>query len=511
MEFLELMVKAEDPQGYKKLAETGIMVGFPVSINGKTHRADNGIGYHSTVKFFDPSKDKPEAIHEIASKLQMTPPDPKTTKIEPGMFKDRNGNDVYVLKLHGEHADQIAGHNEKFSHMGYPATFKYTPHVSIDKATWEQIVDSKAETAHDAGIKFHPAELKQGHTTLKQYMPPKQQIDEKLAASEKPLESLAKGQNGDWKNEGLSFHHSNPFGAAYNGPGKETNIKVLGEPYDEAKHGKETYNLQGGFGNTKFGSQKDAQGVNRRVVAFGSYREHQGELLTSIAVHKDFQRKGLATAMHQLAEQRTGMKIRPTQQTGDAKSLWSQKDRKFGKSEENMDTLAKGALANIGAAAAMAVASTSSAVPSVHHDYSSDKMLNTIAQVESSGGKFTNHRQMNGPIHDGEHAFGKYGLTPSTIRETVRMNHDLKSKYGKAVALKGDDMHRFMQDNPGLEDKVAKTHLKRLEHHFGPSPEKIGYAWLNGITGTNKAAKENQNIGEHWHVKKIKEQYGKGK
>lgn len=369
MPYFELspLYKAEDPQAYKKLAETGIMVGYPVSINGKTHREDNGIGYHSTVKFFDPAKDKPEDVHAVASKLQLTPPDPRHTKIEPGMFKDRMGNDVYVIKLHGEHADQITDHNSQFAHMGFPATFKYTPHVSVDKKTWEHIVDSKAQTAHEAGMKFHPAELKQGHTTLKQYAPPKkEEVKEKLAASE------------------------------------------------------------------------------------------------------DI-------------------------------------------------TLAKGAMKNLGTAAAMGVALAGASIPTAqpsmdipHDDYTTKKMLNTISSVESSGGKFINHRQLNGPIHQGEKAFGKYGLTPAIIRETVRMTPGLKKQYAKLSHLHGDDMNRFMQDNPVLEDKVAEQHLKRLEHHFGHDPAKIGYAWLEGITGTNKAIKEKKNIGEHWHVKKIKEHYGKG-
>jgi hypothetical protein len=373
MEFLELMIKAEDPEAYKKLAEKGIMVGFPVTIDGQTHRADNGIGYHSTVKFFDPEKDTTDQVHEIASKLPLNPPDPKKTRIEPGVFKDRMGNDVYVLKLHGEHADQIKEHNSKFSHMGFPATFQYTPHVSVDKATWQRIVDSKAETAHDAGIKFHPAELKQGHTTVKQYAPPKQQVEEDLAASEKAeLESLEKGTLAN-------------IGAA---------------------------------------------AAIATAVAGGTIKEATPSLMDPAQQHQQ----------HAMS-------------------------------------------------------------------YSSKRMLSTIASVESSGGKFTHHRQLSGPIHDGERAYGKYGLTPAVIRETIRLNPELKQKHGKAALLQGDDMHRYMQDNPQLEDKVAARHLARLEHHFGHNPEKIGYAWLQGITGTHKAVKEGKDISSHWHVSKIKDHY----
>ncbi len=194
-QFFELF-KAENPEAYKKLAERGVMVGFPATIDGRSHREDNGIPYHSTVKFFNPDKDKHEDIHAVASKMDLNPPDPKRTGISPGQFKDRFGNDVYVIKLHGPHADQIKGHNQKFSHMGYPSNFEYQPHVSVDKKTWDHVVASKAKTAHEAGISFGPAELRSGHKVLASYKPKVAAIaggdaesEDKLAASEKFLTS----------------------------------------------------------------------------------------------------------------------------------------------------------------------------------------------------------------------------------------------------------------------------------------------------------------------------------
>lgn len=362
-------IKAEDPEAYKKLAERGIMVGFPVKIKGQTHRSDINIPYHSTVKFFDPDKDKPAQVHAIANKLNFNPPDPKSTRIEPGKFKDRLGNDVFVIKIHGKHADEIKEHNKKFSHLGYPQKFEYTPHVSVDKKTWDGIVASKAKTAHEAGIEFGNAELKHGHRVLAAYRPKKAQ----------------------------------EFGA-------------------------------------------DAQ-----------------------------------------------------------------PDSKLAESED----LEKSVFKNIGIAglmgAALAGGSVSAHAPEQESPkYNRQHMLDSISQVESGGGKNVNHKPVNSGIHGSERAFGKFGLMPNDIRETVMMNPDLKHKYKKVTKLKGDDLHRYMQDNPGLEDKVAGKHVERLEHHFGYNPEKIGYAWFQGITGTKKAIKEGQDIGSHWHVKKIKSAYEKG-
>lgn len=377
MDHLEQFYKAEDPQAYKKLAETGMMVGFPVSINGKAHREDNGMGYHSSVKVFDPAKDKSEDIHKIASGLKMVPPDPRKTRIEPGQFKDRLGNDVYVLKMHGDDANGIKAHNEAFAHMGFPTSYQFTPHVSVDKQTWDNVVASKAQTAHEAGISFGHAELKQGHTTLAQYRhkKPEEAVEEKLAASESEDMSLAKGA-----------------------------IK-------------------------------------------------------------------------------------------------------------NAVTAAAVGIASMTAAPKDAVPAPINQEQQAASTYSPKKMLHTIAEVESSGGKFANHRMLHGGgVHkEGDQAFGKYGLTPAVIRDTVKMHPELKAKYGKAIALDGKDMTHYMQDNPTLENAVAEKHLARLEHHFGPNPEKIGYAWLNGIQGTYKAGKEGKDISQHWHVQKIRHAYTQGK
>lgn len=367
-----VLLKAENPEAYKKLAEQGIMVAHPVSIKGQFNRPDIGIPYHSTVKFFDPEKDTTTGIHDVARGLKFTPPDPQKTAIEPGVFKDRLGNDVYVVKLHGEHAEGIKENNAKFSHMGFPSTYEFTPHISVDKHTWDTIVDSGAKTAHEAGIDFGHAQLRQGHkilTTYKHGHPVKTSSEDKLAASEiMPGEQLSKGLK---------------------------------------------------------------------------------QIASAAAIASVI---GLATP-------------------------------------------------------------TPEAVPAVHlhqqSQYSRQKMLRTISSVESSGGKFANHRMLGG-MHHGDTAFGKYGLTPIVIRETVRMNPELKHKYGKVQSLEGQDLKHFMQDNPGLEDKVADKHLARLEHHFGQDPAKIGYAWLEGITGTYKAGKENKDIQDHWHVKKIKAAYSKG-
>jgi len=160
--------KSEDPETYKRLAETGSIIGHPVTIKGQHSRSDNGIPYHSTIKLLTPHKDHKEA-HEIASKHDLEPPKPEHTGIEPHTFKDRYGNDVHVLKLYGIGATQMKHHNDHFKHLGPKEAYDYSPHISLDHESWKKIKDSGAKTAKEAGIEFGPATIKRGHKILGTY------------------------------------------------------------------------------------------------------------------------------------------------------------------------------------------------------------------------------------------------------------------------------------------------------------------------------------------------------
>lgn len=165
---LHSLLKAEDPSAYKKLAASGMMLAHPVTIQGQSERPDTGTHFHTSIKVFDP-KDHAHAIHSLAQHLPLNPPDAKNTQIEPGQFKDRFGNDVFVIKLKGNSADKMKEHNAKFAGFGTPTSYEFTPHISVPKALHDQIKASGAKTAHEAGISFGPAELKQGPKTLKTY------------------------------------------------------------------------------------------------------------------------------------------------------------------------------------------------------------------------------------------------------------------------------------------------------------------------------------------------------
>ena len=131
-------------------------------------------------------------------------------------------------------------------------------------------------------------------------------------------------------------------------------------------------------------------------------------------------------------------------------------------------------------------------------------ILRSISQVESSGGKDTQHAMLpKNSIHRGERAFGSYGLTPLLIRETAGKHADILEQHPNLNKLRGQEMLDYMQKNPKLEHEIASRHYDRLSKKFGHDPNKIGYAWLNGINGTLKAVKRGANLQNHWHVKKI--------
>ena len=172
------LAKAENPESYAKLAQTGFILAHPVKIKGQDKRPDNDIPYHSTIKFFDKEGDNEKDAHEAASKLDHQHIDPQKVGISTKVLKDRNGNDVYAVGLHGEHADKLKEHHEKFGHMGHKENYKWGAHISIPKSVHDEIKSKGHKTAHEAGIEFGPAELRRGSKTLQTYHPKMKKSEE---------------------------------------------------------------------------------------------------------------------------------------------------------------------------------------------------------------------------------------------------------------------------------------------------------------------------------------------
>lgn len=153
--------------GYKNLMASGIALLHPVKIAGST-TSEDGIPFHTTIKVFHPHEDRIDQAHDIATGLDLTPPDPTKTTVKPMMFKDRFGDDVHVLELGGD-AEKIVNHNSSFSNMGFPVKFKFRPHITVDERTYNKAMEEAPKTAADMGIYFGNAELRHGYNTIKKY------------------------------------------------------------------------------------------------------------------------------------------------------------------------------------------------------------------------------------------------------------------------------------------------------------------------------------------------------
>ena len=176
----------------------------------------------------------------------------------------------------------------------------------------------------------------------------------------------------------------------------------------------------------------------------------------------------------------------------------------------------KGALTALGMAAAVAgipsgVSNSELPPPSSAQTKQAIKnhLLTSIQQVESSNGKLTDHARIKSGKWEGQKAYGKYGLLPVTIKETIEKNKDLFRRHGKALSLSPDQMHSYMDNHPYLEDEIAGKHVDRLVNVFGNDIDSSAYAWLNGITGAIKAKEKGKDIKNHWYVKRIKAASGK--
>lgn len=156
-------------EGYKKLMASGIALLHPVRMGNKTISND-GVPFHTTIKVFHPQDDRFQQAHDIARSLNLLPPDPAKTTIKPMIFKDRFGDDVHVLELGGD-AERVIDHNAAFERMGFPAKFKFKPHITIDQDTYNKVVQEKPQTAADMGIVFGEAELRSGHEVVRKYPP----------------------------------------------------------------------------------------------------------------------------------------------------------------------------------------------------------------------------------------------------------------------------------------------------------------------------------------------------
>ena len=134
-----------------------------------------------------------------------------------------------------------------------------------------------------------------------------------------------------------------------------------------------------------------------------------------------------------------------------------------------------------------------------------ETFLNNIRQIESSGGKDTNHKTMEEGIHKGTAALGDYGLMPNTIREIARRVKSRDNKLSLDPEFSGDpDVERYSNPDipdeevssayakdPRLQLRTARYLRELLRTRHGDDREKMAFGWNMGHnTPTDRIASE---------------------
>jgi hypothetical protein len=158
-----------DAKEYEKLAREGMDLMYPARIKGRSSRPDIKVIYHMTIMLFDTEKDTAEEAHSIASRLTMHPPDPRKITIQTSTMQGRTGYTIYNINLIGPSLKNAKELRDEFSHMGFHNNYRFIPHITVDKDTWDQLHKENGKTAFEAGIEFLPAELRQGDKIVATY------------------------------------------------------------------------------------------------------------------------------------------------------------------------------------------------------------------------------------------------------------------------------------------------------------------------------------------------------
>lgn len=121
------------------------------------------------------------------------------------------------------------------------------------------------------------------------------------------------------------------------------------------------------------------------------------------------------------------------------------------------------------------------------HRVQRDNFLNTISQIESSGGQNTDHPVVQGGIQNGQQAMGNYGLMPNTVQELnnrARLSNTLTPQM--AAAQRNPAM---VQQDPNMQKQYANQLADYVLNKF-QDPNMAAYAWNKGHNLTPQEIKE---------------------
>ena len=110
--------------------------------------------------------------------------------------------------------------------------------------------------------------------------------------------------------------------------------------------------------------------------------------------------------------------------------------------------------------------------------------LSKIEQIESSGGKDTDHPVITKDnLQQGTKAIGRYGLMPNTIKELVnrrRIRGTVSPEMKDVSQMDPESMKSYIEANPGLEDTFANDLANHVVQKQQGDPDKMAYSWQMG-------------------------------
>lgn len=126
---------------------------------------------------------------------------------------------------------------------------------------------------------------------------------------------------------------------------------------------------------------------------------------------------------------------------------------------------------------------TTSPATSVFGKKPEDKFLWNIMQIESSGGKNTNHEEVkSGPLK-GHTAMGRWGLMPTTVTDVLNrvkakgaLTEDMKQLYGMDRAK----LNEHFVNNPSQELHIARFLARHVLNSHKNDYHRAAYSWLHG-------------------------------
>lgn len=128
-----------------------------------------------------------------------------------------------------------------------------------------------------------------------------------------------------------------------------------------------------------------------------------------------------------------------------------------------------------------AVAAKSNEIPFGKHPM--DRFLWNVQQIESSGGKNTKHKPIQGGQFKGTKAIGKWGLLKPTVQDIIsrmRIGKTLTPEYQKLEPMSRDQLENHFQKHPEVELHLARKLAEHVLKRQKNNPHSAAFAWNNG-------------------------------